>query len=215
MKYALLFLLPLALLLPVAFAEDKCPISGKAAKADISFAVNGKSVSFCCDKCPDAYKKKINLVDAGPKTCPVSKKEATKENSLIVSKHEAIYFCCADCQKSYVEKEKIKIKDDGAKTCPVSGKPAKAAEGTSLLVDGEKVYFCCGNCPKEYLKKLGVARAEPGTCAVCDKKGVAANEMIVTKSEVVYFCCGNCPKGYAAKHFKDGLFVATEEKKSD
>ena len=103
----------------------------------------------------------------------------------------------------------------GTPSAPAATDPAKAAEGTSLLVDGEKVYFCCGNCPKEYLKKLGVVRAEPGKCAVCDKKGVAANEMIVTKSEVVYFCCGNCPKGYAKKHFKDGLFVAEEKAKTD
>ena len=214
MKYALLLLSPLVLLIPAALAEDKCPISGKAAKPETAIEVNGKAVSFCCNNCPETYKKKINLVDAGPKTCPVSSKEASKEHSLIVSRHEAIYFCCAECAKGYAEKQKIKIKDEGPKTCPISTKAAKAEEGTSLVVDGEKIYFCCANCPKGYLKKIGVTRGEPGKCAACDKKGDAANEMIVTRSEVVYFCCGNCPKGYAKKHFKDGLFVAAEAKKT-
>ena len=64
----LAFVLPLLFLgVAVARAEEKCPISGKPAKAEYSLEVNGKKVSFCCDKCPEVYKKKINLTDAGPK----------------------------------------------------------------------------------------------------------------------------------------------------
>ena len=39
--------------------EDKCPISGAPAKDAHFLEVNGKKVNFCCDKCPEAYKKKM------------------------------------------------------------------------------------------------------------------------------------------------------------
>jgi len=196
-------------------AEDKCPISGQPAKEEHSLEVNGKKVSFCCDKCPEAYKKKINLVDEGPKTCPVSKQPAKKEHSLIEKRAEAVYFCCDNCPKTFAQKNKIEMKDEGPKKCPISGQPAKDGEGTSLIVNGEKTYFCCDNCPKTFKKNLGLDKAEVTKCPISGKEGKKETEQILIRSKTVYFCCGNCPKEYAKKNFKDGLVISSEEKKAD
>src|SRR5438093_1489632 len=145
MKSLLAFTLPLLLLFTVAAAaEDKCPISGKAAKDDVFLEVNGKKVHFCCDKCPAEYKKKINLVaDEGEKKCPLDGKSAAKDESVIESTAEVVAFCCDKCPKTFATKNKLEAKDEGPKKCPISGKDAKDGEGTSLVVNGQKVYFCC------------------------------------------------------------------------
>ena len=195
--------------------EDKCPISGAPAKEEHSLDVNGKKVSFCCNKCPEAYKKKINLVDEGPKACPVSKDAAKKEHSLIEKRAEAVYFCCNNCPKEFAKKNKIEAKDEGPKKCPISGQPAKDAEGTSLVVNGEKVYFCCANCPKSFKKNLGLDRAEVTKCPISGKEGKKETEQILIRSKVLYFCCADCPKEYAKKNFKDGIVISAEEKKAD
>jgi len=42
-----------------AFAADKCPISGKPAKDGItSTGKDGKTVSFCCEKCKAKFDAK-------------------------------------------------------------------------------------------------------------------------------------------------------------
>jgi len=195
-------------------AEDKCPITGAPAKDAHFLEVNGKKVNFCCDKCPEAYKKKINLVDEGPKACPISKDTAKKEHSLIEKRAEAVYFCCDKCPKEFAKKNKIEFKDEGPKKCPISGNAAKNEAGTSLVVNGEKVYFCCDKCPKAYKKSLGLEKAEVTKCPISGKDGKAETEQILIRSKMVYFCCDKCPKEYAKKNFKDGL-VVSEEKKSD
>jgi YHS domain-containing protein len=68
-----------------------------------------------------------------------------------------IHFCCAGCEKSFLEepekymkqmKEQGMILDDAL--CPVSGKPANPDLFTKH--DGKKVYFCCEDCKTKYLK---------------------------------------------------------------
>ena len=97
MKRALLALSFLALP-ALAVAEDKCPISGKPAGKD-TLEVNGKTIAFCCDKCPAAYKKKIALKEDGPKACPTCQKEGSKEHTVIQSQAEVVHFCCANCAR--------------------------------------------------------------------------------------------------------------------
>ncbi len=219
MKYSGLLTLPVLLVASFFFlgADDKaakCPVSGKDSKKDISLNVNGKTVSFCCDKCPEAYKKQINLSTEECKKCPVSGKDAKAENSIIEKTAELVHFCCNNCPKAFAEENKFDTKDDGPKTCPLSGKPAKDAEGTSLVVNGKKVFFCCSNCPKTYLKSLGIAADAPvGKCPMSGKEGKAETAQVVVKSKTLSFCCGNCPKGYAEKHFKDGVVVSAATKK--
>src|SRR5262245_31177871 len=91
----------LALLLAADKEEKKCPISGQPAKAEHSLNVNGEMVSFCCDKCPTAYKKQIGLKDDGPGKCPVSGEAAKKEQLVIEKTAEKVYFCCNNCPKKF------------------------------------------------------------------------------------------------------------------
>src|SRR2546422_344609 len=106
MKSLLAFTLPLLLLFTVAAAaEDKCPISGKAAKDDVFLEVNGKKVYFCCDKCPKTYKKNLGITDdKGSGKCPISGKESKPETAQIFIKSKTVAFCCGDCKKTYADK---------------------------------------------------------------------------------------------------------------
>lgn len=194
--------------------EKKCPISGQPVKEGHSLNVNGKAVGFCCDKCPEAYKKKLNIVNADekPGVCPMDKKTALASHAVIESTAEKVYFCCGNCPTAFNKKNKFEAKDAGPKTCPVSGQPAKAAEGTSLLINAEKVYFCCDKCPKGYQKdKLGVVDKGPAKCPVSGKPAVAEESEILVKSKMVYFCCEACAKGYAEKTFKDGKVIPSDK----
>jgi len=215
MKYLSLLALPALILLLGADdkKEAKCPISGKPAKSDITLNVNGKAIAFCCDKCPAAYKKQINLSAEEATTCPLSGKPAKAETAIIEKTAEMVHFCCNNCPKKFAEKNKFEIKDEGPKTCPVSGQPAKNEEGTSLTVNAQKVYFCCKNCPKTYLKNLGLkADAEVGKCPQSGQPGKAETAQIVIKSKTVAFCCNNCPTKYVEKNFKDGVKVTAAAK---
>lgn len=217
MKYFTLLSLPTLLVVALFLAgaeekEAKCPISGKAAKKDISLNVNGKLVHFCCDKCPAAYKKQINVSSEECTKCPLDGKAVTKENSLIEKTAEYVSFCCDKCPKAFAEKSKFDTKDEGPKTCPLSGKPAKDEKGTSLVVNGKKIFFCCANCPKGYLKSLGLSDAVPaGKCPISGKEAKSETAQILVKSKTLSFCCDDCPKEYAEKHFKDGVVLASEK----
>ena len=132
---------PLVFLVAATDKELTCPISKKAAKEDIFLNVNGQKVHFCCNNCPKAYAKKIGLtakLDAEPTAaCPISGRPASAEHRVIRKTARLLNFCCGNCLKKTVKKNHFAIKDDGPKKCPVSGKPARAAEGTSLVVNGE------------------------------------------------------------------------------
>ncbi len=198
-----------------------CPISKKPAKAEFSLNVNGKVVSFCCNNCPKAYAKKINLkggaaqLAAGPAACPISGKAGTKENQVIKKTAKLTSFCCGNCLKKAVTSEGLAFADKGPKKCPVSGKPATAEN--SLLVNGESIYFCCGNCPKGYAKKIGInAKAlekDPGNCPLTGKPAKKDKTLILVKSELVSFCCGNCKAKYVTANFKNGKVIGKNAKK--
>ena len=177
----------------------KCPVSGKPAKESSFLVVNGQKVYFCCDNCPKAYEKKLNVVDKGPGTCPISKKPATAENRMLHKTSEMVYFCCEDCPKAYAKKNNIELKEGTVGKCPMSGKDA--SPDSFLVVNGEKIYFCCDNCPKAYVKKEGIKDEGPKKCVASGEPASAEHRMVVTKTEAVYFCCGNCPKAYADKNF--------------
>lgn len=209
MKYLSLLAIPAVCLLLAADAKEaKCPISGKPAKSDISLNVNGKTVAFCCNACPDAYKKSINLSAEEAKACPISGKATKAETAVVEKSAEIVHFCCNNCPKKFAEKNKFEIKDEGPKKCPVSGEPAKNEEGTSLTVNAQKVYFCCKSCVKGYLKDLGLkGDAEVTKCPQSGQPGKAETAQVIVKSKTVAFCCGNCQSKYVEKNFKDGVKV--------
>src|SRR5262245_49958510 len=87
----------------------KCPISGKQAKEDSFRVVNGDKVYFCCDNCPKAYEKKLNVVDKGPDKCPISNQPATAETRMLHKKPEMVYFCCDKCPTAFAKKNNIEL----------------------------------------------------------------------------------------------------------
>lgn len=197
-------------LLTVALSADEignCPISGKPAKEESFLDVNGKKVFFCCNNCPKAYAKKIGLTDEGPKTCPISKRDAKEETKLIHQKAELVYFCCNNCPKKYAESEKLAAVDKGPGKCPACGE--KASADHSIVINGEKTYYCCGNCQKDHLKKLRVVDKGPEKCPISNQTAKKETGIVRVKSEAVYFCCNNCRGKYIETNFKE------DEKKSD
>ena len=124
MKAMLLILaLAVSIVLPRLTAEEKdklngakCPVSGKAAKADQSVAYRDAKVYFCCDGCPESFNKdkakyatKSNhqLVQTGQAKqvkCPIKEKDLNKDATVEISGVKAT-FCCNGC-KGQVEKAK-------------------------------------------------------------------------------------------------------------
>lgn len=94
----------------------KCPVSGKAAKAESSVAYRDAKVYFCCDSCPDEFTKdkakystKANhqLVQTGQakqEKCPLTGKDLNKDATADVAGVK-VTFCCNNC-KGKVEKAK-------------------------------------------------------------------------------------------------------------
>lgn len=101
-----------------AYAEKKfaakCPISGGAAKEGCSVDYKGGKVYFCCDGCPDGFKKntakyaaKANqqLVITGQakqEKCPLSGGKCNPASCVEVGGVK-VCFCCDNC-KTKVEK---------------------------------------------------------------------------------------------------------------
>ncbi len=119
----LIFALAAALVLPRLIAEEKdklngakCPVSGKAAKAESSVAYRDAKVYMCCDGCPEAFNKdkakfatKSNhqlLVTGQAKQtkCPLTEKDVNKDTIVDIQGVKA-GFCCNNC-KGKVEKAK-------------------------------------------------------------------------------------------------------------
>ncbi len=127
-----------------------CPISKKDGKEETKLIHRrAELVYFCCGNCPKGFlaKEKLELVDKGPKKCPVSGKEATAENALVVN-GEKLYFCCGNCPKAYLKE--LGAVDKGPEKCCVSGKDAKA-ENVLVSVKSETVLFCCNDCRGKYI----------------------------------------------------------------
>ncbi|HLQ44877.1 MAG TPA: hypothetical protein VK137_09130 [Planctomycetaceae bacterium] len=123
-KASLLILaLAVSIVLPRLTAEEKdklngakCPVSGKAAKAESSVAYRDAKVYFCCDNCPESFNKdkakystKANhqLVQTGQakqEKCPFTKKDLNKDATVEINGVKAT-FCCNNC-KGKVEKAK-------------------------------------------------------------------------------------------------------------
>lgn len=101
--------------------------------------------------------------------CPVSGKDAVKEESAKY-KEKDVYFCCGNCKAAF-EKDNanfttkanhqlVQTKQFTQEKCPLSGGKLNKEEFTK--VDGVKVAFCCEKCkgaidgstPEEQLTKI-------------------------------------------------------------
>ena len=119
----LILALAVSIALPRLMAEEKdklngakCPVSGKAAKADHAVDYRDAKVYLCCGGCPDAFAKdkakyttKANhqlalTGQAKQEKCPLSGGELNKEATTDVNGVK-VTFCCNNC-KGKVEKAK-------------------------------------------------------------------------------------------------------------
>jgi len=160
-----------------AQAEEKaafkatCPMSGGAAKQEHSVDYLGKKVYFCCEKCPEGFKKDPAKVAA--KTycqmcetaqltqvaCPLSGHDVDAGAAVTVNGAK-ILFCCEKCVAKVTAAsadEKLSLVFGKPETgftlqtaCPVSNKPIKT--DVSVENEGKKVYFCCPGCPDAFKK---------------------------------------------------------------
>ena len=90
-------------------AAAKCPVSGKAVKADAFVEHNGGKVYFCCNNCPDAFKKdkdkfsvKVNhqmaiTEEAKQVKCPLTGKDVNPDTGIDVGGSK-VAFCCNNCK---------------------------------------------------------------------------------------------------------------------
>ncbi len=101
-----------------------CPVSGKAAgESHMVTLKNGEKVYFCCDHCPEAFKKnpkkyelqvRRQLLETGQikqVACPLTGKPVNKDTMVDVGATQ-VGFCCDKCQAKYnkaSDQEKLKL----------------------------------------------------------------------------------------------------------
>ena len=96
--------------------EQKCPVSGGAAKEDKTVDYKGGKVYFCCGNCPKAFEKDVKkyatkanhqLVSTGQAKqakCPLSGGKLNAEKTAKVGGVE-VQFCCEKCQGAVAKAE--------------------------------------------------------------------------------------------------------------
>ena len=147
--------------------NSACPVSGKPVVAENVLLYEAKAVGFCCDKCPNAFKKdpakfaaKINAdvkADIAAATASQAKKanEKKPEAKPADKKPEDKK---ADDKKADAKPAAASANPVNTK-CPVSGKDVES--GFTAVLDAKTVGFCCGNClgkfnndPKAFADKI-------------------------------------------------------------
>jgi YHS domain-containing protein len=135
-----------------------CPVSGKAVVLPNTLAYEGKTIGFCCDKCPKEFEKDPKKFAANIKAdaAPADKKPDEKKADAKPAEKKP------DDKKA--EEKKVadakpaeKKPDDAAKPllaintkCPVSGEDVDAK--VISLFETKAVGFCCEDCQKKFLK---------------------------------------------------------------
>ena len=96
--------------------EQKCVVSGGAAKEDKTVDYKGGKVYFCCENCPKAFEKDVKkyatkanhqLVATGQAKqakCPLSGGKLNAKKTVKVGGVE-VQFCCEKCQGAVAKAE--------------------------------------------------------------------------------------------------------------
>lgn len=132
------------------------------------------------------------------KTCPVSGKPISKDQSIDYE-GQKVYFCCGKCPAKFKESPmkylpalyKQIYPQSAQVTCPVMGDPIDGK--TFVEYKGQQIGFCCAMCPPKfqaapakYMAKFKAACTEQVHCPVTGK---AIDPKVSTeyKGKVVYF----------------------------
>jgi YHS domain-containing protein len=154
---------------PAAAASAKpinsvCPVSGKPVVLPNTLAYEGKTVGFCCDKCPKEFEKdpKKFAANIKPDAAPADKKDEKKVDAKSADKKEEKKPDAKPVEKKAEDKKVADAKPadnkpDAAKPllaintkCPVSGEDVDAK--IVSLFNAKGVGFCCEDCQKKFLK---------------------------------------------------------------
>ncbi|HEV8378232.1 MAG TPA: hypothetical protein VGP99_05240 [Tepidisphaeraceae bacterium] len=139
-----------------------CPVSGKPVVLPNTLAYEGKTIGFCCDKCPKEFEKDPKKFAANIKAdaAPADKKPDEKKADAKPAEKKPD----AKPEDKKAEEKKVadakpaeKKPDDAAKPllaintkCPVSGEDVDAK--VISLFETKAVGFCCEDCQKKFLK---------------------------------------------------------------
>ena len=85
-----------------------CPVSGKPVDPSISLDYQGKTIQFCCKKCPRKFKEdsagymaKYYKSFTTQTQCPVSGEDINPASFVSLSKDEKVFMCCDKCLKKF------------------------------------------------------------------------------------------------------------------
>jgi YHS domain-containing protein len=140
-----------------------CPVSGKPVVAENVLLYDSKVVGFCCDKCPNAFKKdpaKFAAKITADVKADIAAATANQAKKADEKKPEAKPADAKPTDKKPEEK-KADDKKAGAKPaaaaanpvntkCPVSGKDVES--GFTAVLDTKTVGFCCDKCLAKFNK---------------------------------------------------------------
>lgn len=109
-----------------------------------------------------SFAAEIDLTDV---KCVMNPKAAAKADKSLEYKGGQVYFCCANCPKTFTakieagdkvvaakgNKQLIETKQAKQAKCPFTGGPLKE----KLTVAGTEIQFCCNNCKGKAEKMEG------------------------------------------------------------
>jgi len=142
-----------------------CPVSGKAVVLPNTLAFEGKTIGFCCDKCPKEFEKDPKKFAANIKAdaAPADKKDDKKADPKAADKKPDAKPAEKKPEDKKVADAKPTEKKPDAKPeepkklvaintkCPVSGEDVDAS--VISLFQNKGVGFCCEDCQKKFLKE--------------------------------------------------------------
>ena len=138
-----------------------CPVSGKPVVLPNTLAYEGKTIGFCCDKCPKEFEKDPKKFAANIKAdaAPADKKDEKKADAKPTDKKDdkkpedkkAEEKKVADAKAADKKPEEPKKLVAINAKCPVSGEDVDASFVS--LFENKGVGFCCEDCQKKFLKE--------------------------------------------------------------
>ena len=141
-----------------------CPVSGKPVVLPNTLAYEGKTIGFCCDKCPKEFEKDPKKFAANIKAdaAPADKKDDKKADAKPADKKDEKKPDAKPAEKKADDKKVADAKPADKKAdepkklvaintkCPVSGEDVDAS--VVSLFENKGVGFCCEDCQKKFLK---------------------------------------------------------------
>lgn len=123
--------------------QSTCPISGKPVDKKTFIDQDGQKVYFCCDKCPETYKKeparfrgKLEACYTYQTTCPVMGEPIDPTAFADLPDGNRVYFCCPKCEDKlradparYAAKLKAQGTHLNIEKIKAGAKDGKAGEG--------------------------------------------------------------------------------------